>query len=129
MITPDILNCKNCGHQEDEHALAVQGRRHCRRCGCAGLKVFALAELRAHDALTADREASRSEHTMKTLHLHMTLRVPDHVAEKSAEIAVLDLKRAIRIFGIVEGVSCDVEEEEVVILDAPRARSKKGRRE
>lgn len=62
---------------------------------------------------------------MKTLHLHMTLKVPDHVAEKTAEVAVLDLKRAIRIFGIVEGVSCDVEEEEVVILDSPAPRRRR----
>lgn len=57
---------------------------------------------------------------MKTLHLHMTMSVPDNVDEKVAEVAVLDLKRAIRIFGIVKGVSATLEEEEVVILDSKR---------
>jgi len=59
---------------------------------------------------------------MKTLHLHMTLSVPDHAAEKAAEVAVLDLKRAIRIFGLVKGVSADITEEEVVLLDTPKKR-------
>ena len=46
---------------------------------------------------------------MKTVHVTLRLEVPDNVPnEKIEEIATLDLKRAMRIFGLVKGVGAEV---------------------
>lgn len=46
---------------------------------------------------------------MKTVHVTLKLEVPDSVnAEKVTEIIALDLKRAMRIFGLVKGVGAEV---------------------
>lgn len=51
---------------------------------------------------------------MKTVHVTLKLEVPDNVNdERVEEIVTLDLKRAMRIFGVVKGISTEVLPETV----------------